>query len=177
MGVWSRFNAEILEESENKLIEYSGASIIPENIFIGKGLHLYCLKCGSPENPPLLLLHGYGGCGLIFYKIIKELSRKYYLLIVDHLGMGRSSRPEFTPTNTNDTENFFVEAIELFRISLQLEQFVLAGHSFGGYIAACYAIKYSSRVSKILFLSTVGIPTPPKDYDFCNELKGDWKFR
>ena len=34
---------------------------------------------------------------------------------------------------------------------------VLAGHSFGGYIAGCYAQKYSSRVVFLYMISPVGV--------------------
>ena len=171
--MWSRFNPETLEEAENKLIEYSGASITSVRVPIQNYNHLYCLISGDPSNPPFVLLHGYGGSGLIFYKIIKSLSSRYYLYIIDHLGMGRSSRPTFTAKDTESAEEFFVEPIEQFRKYFNLTRFILAGHSFGGYIAGCYTLKYSQYVEKLLFLSTVGIPHPPKDYDFVEDLKGD----
>ena len=38
-----------------------------------------------------------------------------------------------------------------------LKGFILAGHSYGGYIAGNYALKYPSNIKKILFLSPIGI--------------------
>lgn len=177
MPRWTRYDPQVLEGAEKKLIEFTGIPIEKVKVPVDHYNFLYCLICGDPKNPPLVLLHGYGGSGLIFYKIIKDLASKHYLYIVDHLGMGRSSRPNFKAFDTSSAEAFFVEPIEQLRKAMGLNRFILAGHSFGGYIAGCYTLKYSEHVEKILFISAVGIPTQPKDYDFMSELKGDWKLR
>ena len=70
-----------------------------------------------------------------------------------------------------------MESFEQFRKNCGLERFILAGHSFGGYIGGCYCIKYPQHIEKILFLSAVGISTTPPDYDFVKELKGNWALR
>ena len=65
--------------------------------------------------------------------------------------MGSSSRPKdfknrkFGPQESLD---YFLDYIEKWRIEfskkikLEWTNFVLAGHSFGGYLAASYALKY-----------------------------------
>lgn len=40
-------------------------------------------------------MHGYGGSGVMFWKIIKQLSAHYHLFLIDILGMGGSSRIQF----------------------------------------------------------------------------------
>ena len=42
-----------------------------------------------------MLVHGYGGSGLIFYKIIKALASHFDVYLLDIIGMGASSRPKF----------------------------------------------------------------------------------
>lgn len=175
--MWSRFHPDKLQEAEKTLIELSSVSITSVKVPIENFNYIYCLNCGDPSNPPMVLLHGYGGSGLIFFKILKELSKSYYLYIVDHLGMGHSTRPRFEATGVLDTEDFFTDAFEQFRIQSGLERFILVGHSFGGYIAGCYTIKYPQHIEKLLFLSTVGISTIPEGYDYVKELRGDWKSR
>lgn len=177
MVKWSRYSPEILDASENELIRLSGIEITKRNVCIGRATFLHCLTCGNPENPPMILLHGYCGSGLIFFKILKKLTEKYRIYIVDHLGMGRSSRPEFTANSLEAAEEFFVESLELFRQIEGIERFVLVGHSFGGYISGCYVLKYPERVEKVLYLSPVGFGHKPKEFDFYKELEGDWKLR
>jgi pimeloyl-ACP methyl ester carboxylesterase len=174
MGLWSRFSPEKLEETGNRLIEYSGAKFSKSKVEVSQGNYMYCLTCGNPSNPPMILLHGYCGSGLIFYKIIKGLSEKYYIYLVDHLGMGRSSRPSFKAFSTFEAESFFVEALEMFRQEVGLESFILAGHSFGGYISGCYSLRYPTRVTKLLLLSPAGVAERPSE---IIEDVLSWKFR
>ncbi len=89
------------------------------------------------------MIHGYGGSGLIFYKIIKELAAYFDLILVDIIGMGASSRPKFEAKNADEADEFFVNFIEQWRIKMgDLKGFYLAGHSFGGYICGHYAYRY-----------------------------------
>jgi pimeloyl-ACP methyl ester carboxylesterase len=46
-----------------------------------------------------------------------------------------------------------------------LTGFILAGHSFGGYIAGLYACRYHKHIKKLLMLSPAGITTHPDDHD------------
>jgi len=41
----------------------------------------------------LVLLHGYGGSGCMFFPIIKKLAERFILVLVDIIGMAGSSRP------------------------------------------------------------------------------------
>ena len=43
-----------------------------------------------------MLVHGYGASGVIFYRILKRLvEADLHLYLIDILGMGASSRPDF----------------------------------------------------------------------------------
>ena len=47
---------------------------------------------------------------------------------------------------------------------MKLEKFVLAGHSFGGYISGFYTLRHTQYVKKLLLLSPVGIrPGDPNE--------------
>ncbi|OMJ71347.1 hypothetical protein SteCoe_30476 [Stentor coeruleus] len=169
---------ERLENSEKQLIRLSGAEIEPIRLHLDNygGLSIFGLKCGDPSLPPLILLHGYLGTSIIFYKIIKDLSACYMVYCLDLMGMGRSSRPEFTAKNREEAEMFFIHPLELCRQQLGIEQMVLAGHSFGGYIAGCYCEQYPEKVSKLVLISAIGIPFPPMDpKDWLESLS--WSFR
>jgi len=58
------------------------------------------------------------------------------------MGMGRCSRPKVKITTRQEAEDFFTDAVEHVRMHFKLDKFILAGHSFGGYVSGCYAIKY-----------------------------------
>jgi pimeloyl-ACP methyl ester carboxylesterase len=88
-------------------------------------------------------VHGYGGSGVIFYKIIRALAEKFHLILIDIIGMGSSSRPKFQATSADEADEFFVDSLEKWRQAMgDLKGFILAGHSFGGYICGHYAYRY-----------------------------------
>jgi pimeloyl-ACP methyl ester carboxylesterase len=88
-------------------------------------------------------MHGYGGSGIMFYKIMKPLAENFHLILIDVIGMGASSRPAFTATCANEADEYFIDFFEKWRIAMGgLTDFILAGHSFGGYICGHYAARY-----------------------------------
>ena len=97
---------------------------------------------GNPENPPLLLAHGYGGSGALFYKVMKGLSENFYVILIDLVGMGSSARPEWTASNGAEADEYFMNALEKWRINMELTNFFIAAHSYGGYLLGSYAALY-----------------------------------
>ena len=178
MRIWSRFSYEKLQKSEDSLIRSSGTSIISKHIDLGNNTFLYVQYCGNPSLPPLILLHGYCGASMIYYKILLRLSERFYILMIDLIGMGRSSRPSFSYTRIDDCENFFTNCLEKFREIENIKKFVIVGHSFGGYVAGCYAIMYPQYVEKVVLLSPIGVSDPPPNWDYVEYLKRqNWKVR
>jgi pimeloyl-ACP methyl ester carboxylesterase len=62
--------------------------------------------------------------------------------MLDLLGMGGSSRPDFNLETPQECVDFFLNSIEEWREKMNLYKFYLVGHSFGGYISGLYAVKY-----------------------------------
>lgn len=126
-------------------------------------------RVGEEVEHNLVMLHGYGAGLGFFYRNYEALSRaqgwKVYAL--DLLGMGRSSRPAFKihakdkQGKITEVENWFIDALEEWRIQRGLERFTLLGHSLGGYLAVAYALKYPGRLNKLILASPVGIPEDP----------------
>lgn len=126
-------------------------------------------RVGEPVDNNLVMLHGYGAGLGFFYKNFEALSRvpRWRLHALDLLGMGRSSRPPFRiqakdrQGKIEESENWFVDALEEWRIQRKIERFTLLGHSLGGYMAVAYALKYPGRLNKLILASPVGIPEDP----------------
>lgn len=93
------------------------------------------------------------------------------MLAVDWPGWGRSSRPPFPQgQGVKACEAFFVDHIEAWRQKLGLGRLVLLGHSFGGYFAACYTMKYPENVERLILASPVGMG-PKKMTRFTDPAK------
>ncbi len=79
---------------------------------------------------------------------MKPLSERYHLIFVDIIGMGGSSRPDFVIKDPHQADEFLISWLEAWRKNVRplspegLTGFILAGHSFGGYVCGLYAIKY-----------------------------------
>ena len=127
--------------------------------------YMRTISCGDETKPKLVFVHGYGGSGMIFYKLMKPLKDHFHVITVDIIGMGASSRPVVKLNCVNDAENFFVENFEKWRAAVGLEKFFLAGHSFGGYVSGLYACKHPERIEKLFLLSPAGVGNYP-DYNF-----------
>ena len=167
--------ANILEQQLlNKFVyPLDNKSLYYENIpisFQGDNTYLHTLVYSLNElknNPNtnkkiLIMIHGYQGNSLTFYKIIPYLSQKYICICPDIIGMGLSSRLKIEFKSSEQCIDFFVESIESFRISLEKnfnlkQKFILCGHSLGGYFSVSYALKYPQYIESLLLLSPTGI--------------------
>jgi abhydrolase domain-containing protein 4 len=114
----------------------------------GSSLWTICINVKS-EKTSILLLHGFcGGIGLWIHNI-DSLSQSRSFYAFDLLGFGRSSRPKFS-SNPIEAENQFVDSIEGWRKEMKLDKIILLGHSFGGYLATLYSIKYPMFVKALI---------------------------
>ncbi|KAI9867491.1 MAG: hypothetical protein M1813_009050 [Trichoglossum hirsutum] len=124
---------------------------------------------GEAVEENLVMLHGYGAGLGFFYKNFEGLSRDkgWKLYALDLLGMGRSSRPNFRvhakdqQGKIREAENWFIDALEEWRLQKDIDRFTLLGHSLGGYLAVAYALKYPGHLKKLILASPVGIPEDP----------------
>ncbi|PMD50511.1 alpha/beta-hydrolase [Hyaloscypha bicolor E] len=126
-------------------------------------------RVGEEVEENLVMLHGYGAGLGFFYKNFEGLSRVkgWKLYALDMLGMGRSSRPHFKihakdqAGKITEAENWFIDALEEWRVMKKIDKFTLLGHSLGGYMAVAYALKYPGHLNKLILASPVGIPEDP----------------
>ncbi|KAL8736065.1 MAG: hypothetical protein Q9181_002579 [Wetmoreana brouardii] len=136
----------------------------------GRALNEFSVeRLGEAQDQNLVMLHGYGAGLGFFYKNFEGLSRVpgWKLYALDLLGMGRSSRPPFRvhakdrQKSIAEAEDWFVDALEEWRVKRNIDRFTLLGHSLGGYMAVAYALKYPGHLNKLILASPVGIPEDP----------------
>ena len=107
---------------------------------------------------PLLLMHG--GLGLdhtYFRPWLDALAGEAQLIYYDHRGNGRSARPQSFDGITHDT---WIADADALREHLGLERIVLLGHSYGGFLAQQYALRYGDRLDGLILCGTA----PAMDY-------------
>lgn len=117
-----------------------------------------------------MIAHGYGAGLAFFYKNYPALAglKGFNVYSIDWLGMGNSSRPAYPPRPGTDeesitqSEDFFLDALEEWRVAKKIDKMTLVGHSLGGYLSAVYALKHPEIVEKLILVSPVGVPAHPE---------------
>ncbi len=107
----------------------------------------------DPTGAPVLLLHGFilsGGESFVTLK--EELVKTRSLIAPDYLGYGHSERVVAPGDHYEITHT--VKAIAAMLDALGVNQVDLVGHSYGGVIAAQFALDYPTRVRRIVFLDS-----------------------
>jgi proline iminopeptidase len=111
------------------------------------------------EGPPVLVLHpGPGLDGTVFLPGVELLARSHRVLLADLPGNGHSpdgDRSEWTLAG-------FARAVEHLARDLELEDWTLLGHSFGGFVAMRHLVDVpDSGAARYIASCTDASETPP----------------
>ncbi|KAK4768427.1 hypothetical protein SAY87_003568 [Trapa incisa] len=131
----------------------------------------------SKENSPtVVMVHGYGASQGLFFRNFDALASHFRVIAIDQLGWGGSSRPDFTCKSTEETEAWFIDSFEEWRKAKNLSNFILLGHSFGGYVAAKYALEHPEHVQHLILVGPAGVSseTDPKS-EWFTQFRATWK--
>ena len=119
-----------------------------------QGYEIHYQLVGDPRNAPgdvpLMLIHGFTSSGREFERIIPGLAGEHKLIIPDLLGYGHSQR--VTERVNAYTHRGQAEILNELLDQLGVAQVDLVGASYGGGIAAQFALDYPERVRRLVFL-------------------------
>lgn len=104
---------------------------------------------GSPDAPPLVLIHGGQIGSPIWYPNIEPLSRHFRVFapdVVDQMGLSKPTRKLKT---ADDCAVWLAETLD----GLKIEKAIIAGHSHGGWQTLNMAIHHPARVTRMILLS------------------------
>lgn len=113
------------------------------------GGKIYYEVLGSGE--PVIILHGGPGLDQKYLKPgLNKLAETNQVVFYDQRGCGKSKIDNINNQSINMDE--YILDLENLRIHLGYEKINLLGHSFGGFVAAHYAIKYPENVKGLILL-------------------------
>ena len=112
---------------------------------------------------PIVLVHGFGAGSALWALNIDFLSSGNKVVItLDLPGFARSSRCKFS-SDPAKAEAQFVDCLESWRREVGIQQMVLVGHSFGGYLSLCFALKYPQTLQQVILVDPWGITEKSPD--------------
>jgi len=130
------------------------------------GAHVHIRDQGNPWGLPIVLIHGASGSLHVWEGWTGALGDKVRLISVDLPGHGLTGawpRNEYTVEAYDD----FIDA--LIR-TLNLDRFVLVGHSLGGGVAWHFAATHPGRVSQLILIDSAGYPPGGSDIRWPTRL-------
>jgi len=119
---------------------------------------LYCELEG--DGVPLALLHGGPGATHHYFHPAFSRARDFAKVVYyDQRGCGLS---DYEPGDGYSVDQA-VEDLENLREALGIDKWIVLGHSYGGVVAQCYAIKYPERVAGLVLVgSSTAMQVPLK---------------
>ena len=101
------------------------------------------------------MVHGLSSGVGLWTLNLENLSKDRPVYAIDLLGFGRSTRCDFSK-DAILAEMEFVDSIEDWRVSMKLDKFILLGHSFGGFLATSYALRYPDKIKHLILVEPWG---------------------
>lgn len=129
---------------------------------------LHCKVAGNPQNPLLILLHGFPEFWYAWHKQIPALAEKYYVVAPDMRGYNLSSKPEGVKNYT--TQMLVNDILGIIKWANKPDAY-LVGHDWGGIVAWQVASFHPEKIKK---LAVLNIPHPA---ELINQIlkKGNWR--
>jgi proline iminopeptidase len=117
-------------------------------VTVASGVQLFVKEIG--RGSPVVVLHG--GPGLDMNYLVDDLAPladRHRLIFYDQRGGGRST------LSTGVTADQHVADLDRLRRQLRLRRLTLLGHSWGGGLAALYAIAHPDRVDRLILADAI----------------------
>ncbi len=135
---------------------------------------IFYREAGNPDNPTLLLLHGFPTSSHMFRNLIPALADQYHLVAPDYPGYGYSSMPavdEFDYSFDN-----VARIIEKFTDEIGLDRFSLYLMDYGAPIGFRIATSRPERI-QTLIIQNGNAYIEGIDNDFWEPIQAYWKDR
>ncbi|MHC4830207.1 MAG: alpha/beta fold hydrolase [Planctomycetota bacterium] len=112
------------------------------------GLDIFYREAGSPENPTVLLLHGFPTSSHMFRNLIPQLASEYHVVAPDYPGFGNSSMPAVEAFDYSFDK--LADVVEAFTEKLGLESYTIYLMDYGAPVGFRLATRHPERVEGLV---------------------------
>ncbi len=118
----------------------------------------------------LVYVHGFLGSSWIYEELIEHFSNNYRVIAIDHLGHGKSDKPESEAYELVDLAKYLEETLQKI---IGDEKIILHGHSMGGMIALIYSTTphLSKRLEGLILMATAPKLNNPGLVQYIEDLR------
>ncbi|RCL77385.1 MAG: alpha/beta hydrolase [PS1 clade bacterium] len=114
---------------------------------------------GSRDGEVLVLMHGFGMSLHVWEKWIAELGDTYRLISFDWPGHGLSTPVRDANYNLNALTDYLADVLDW----MNIDEFVLVGHSMGGGVAMNYILDNPDKVQALVLIGASGLKIDRSD--------------
>ncbi|PMB16813.1 alpha/beta fold hydrolase [Fischerella thermalis] len=137
------------------------------------GLNIFYREAGAPNNPTILLLHGFPTSSHMFRNLIVALADRFHLIAPDYPGFGNSSMPKVDEFDY--TFDRLAEVMEKFTEAVGLSKYSLYVMDYGAPIGFRLATKHPERVEALIVQN--GNAYEEGLNEFWEPIKAYWRDR
>lgn len=112
-----------------------------------KGINVNYSYYDNKSKIDLVYLHGWGQNIEMMLPIAKPFIKKHNVLIIDLPGFGDSEEPKEVWTTYD-----YADCVHYIENELKISNPIMIGHSFGGKVSLCHALKYKTK--KLVLLAS-----------------------
>lgn len=141
-GVVSAQDDEIVTARD--LADDNGAFVTVNNA------EIYYIAEGNPDNPAVVMIHGFGGSTFTWRHNIEAIADAgYYAVALDLPPFGLSDKSVDLDYSRSAFAGYVVGLMD----ALEIETATIMGHSMGGGVTAYVAVQHTERVERLIFVA------------------------
>ena len=137
-------------------------------VTLENGYRVHYLDEGQGKN--LVFIHGFLASTWVFQAQVDYFSKDYRVIAIDHLGHGKSDKPESESYELTELARYLEEVLSKI---IGDEKIILAGHSMGGMISQIYATtpELSKRLAGLILMATAPKLNNPGLVQYIEDLR------
>lgn len=114
------------------------------------GARVYYVTAGNPEDPAVILIHGFGGSTFTWRDQMQPLADAgYYAVALDLPPFGLSEKS----SDLDYSRSWMADIVAGLMDELELQSASIVGHSMGGGVTGQFAVRHIERVDKLVFVA------------------------